>query len=54
MYSTISYILSVLKRGGNIIVTNCIKLYDENGNFVCCLSDADLEAVRKNIKEESL
>ena len=45
MYSAISYILSVLKRGGNIIVTNYIKLYDENGNFVCYLSDADLKAV---------
>lgn len=54
MYSTISYILSVLKRGGNIIVTNYIKLYDENGNSVCCLSDADLEAVRENTKEETL
>lgn len=52
MISPISYILSVLKRGGSIVVTNYIKLYDESGNFVCCLSDADLEAVREILKEE--
>lgn len=52
MTSTLSYIRSILNRGGEIRITNCIKLYDENGNFVCCLSDADLEALRKNIKEE--
>lgn len=43
------YIISVIRRGGNIVITNHIKLYDENGNFVCCLSDSDLQAIREII-----
>lgn len=47
MKSTISYILCVLRRGGRIVNTNYIKLYDENGEFVCCLSESDLQAVNE-------
>ena len=47
MRSPISYILSVFNQGGKIIVTTAIKLYDNKGNFVCCLSDRDLQQVRE-------
>jgi hypothetical protein len=50
MRSPISYILSVFNQGGKIIVTTSIKLYDNKGNFVCCLSDRDLQQVREAIE----
>jgi len=46
MKNKYSYILSVLREGGNIRITTCIKLYDKSGNFVCCLSDKDFNAIR--------
>ena len=52
MRNPISYILSIFNQGGKIIVTTTIKLYDNKGNFVCCLSDRDLQQVREAIGVE--